>query len=136
MATLAVRRTDPEGFRDPNIVKAVVGRDGYALYFSRTAVPSPPAVPGGAAPPEVDWNQHIGIYAYRRQFLIELASLPPTPLEQRERLEQLRVLEHGHRIRVGFITHPHLGIDTREEYQRFVEEHRRQPAGAARARGP
>ena len=70
----------------------------------------------------VEWLQHVGIYAYRREFLLRLASLSPTPLERRERLEQLRVLENGYSIRVGLTAHRHLGIDTEEEYRRFVEE--------------
>ena len=64
----------------------------------------------------------IGIYAYRRSFLLDYAELEPTPLEQRERLEQLRALEHGYVIRVGEARGRHLGIDTPEEYSAFVEE--------------
>ena len=116
MTTLASRRTDPEGFRDPNNVKAVVGRGQNALYFSRSAVPY-------AAGEPLEWLQHIGIYAYRRRFLLELSRMEPTPLEKRERLEQLRVLENGYRIRLGVSPHRHLGIDTAEEYRAFVEEY-------------
>jgi 3-deoxy-manno-octulosonate cytidylyltransferase (CMP-KDO synthetase) len=121
MATLAVKRFDPEGFRDPNIVKVVVSAGGEALYFSRAPIPhAAPAGEGG----RVEWLQHVGVYAYRRGFLLRLASLPPAPLEKRERLEQLRVLENGFSIRVGLTSHPHAGIDTEEEYRRFVEEYR------------
>jgi 3-deoxy-manno-octulosonate cytidylyltransferase (CMP-KDO synthetase) len=144
MTTLAVERHDPEGFHDPNVVKAVVAEDGRALYFSRSPVPyADPAVTaggggaggggggggagggsgGGGAPAAARWLQHVGIYAYRRDFLLELSRLPPTALERRERLEQLRVLENGYPIRVGLSLHPHLGIDTEEEYRRFVAEH-------------
>ncbi len=118
MTTLVARRTDPAGFADPNIVKAVVAENGNALYFSRS--PTPYSPPHAAV---VEWNQHIGIYAYRREFLLMLSQLPATLLEKRERLEQLRVLENGFRIRVGVTPHRHLGIDTEEEYCRFTEEY-------------
>jgi 3-deoxy-manno-octulosonate cytidylyltransferase (CMP-KDO synthetase) len=119
LATLAARRTDPEGFRDPNIVKVVIGSGGNALYFSREPVPH------ARAGDSIEWHQHIGVYAYRRDVLLALSALPPTALERRERLEQLRALENGWRMDVGFTAHRHLGIDTEEEYRRFVEEHRR-----------
>lgn len=120
MTTLVARRTDVAGFVDPNIVKAVLAPSQNALYFSRAPVPHAPSAPGQAT---VEWFQHIGIYAYRRDFLLQLSQLPPTPLEKRERLEQLRVLENGFTIRAGVSPHRHLGIDTPEEYQRFAEEY-------------
>lgn len=125
MTTLAARRTDPDGFHDPNVVKAVVASNGNALYFSRAPVPYPPL----AGP--LEWLQHIGIYAYRRGFLLELSRLPPAPLEGRERLEQLRVLDAGRSIRVGVTRHSHIGIDTEAEYRRFVEEYVRRGRGEA-----
>ena len=122
MTTLAAARTDIEGFRDPNIVKVVTGTRGNALYFSRSPVPHSDALAGGSA--KVEWLQHIGIYAYRRDFLLRLSTLEPTALEKRERLEQLRVLENGFTLRVGVTANRHLGIDTEEEYRQFVEEYR------------
>jgi len=127
MTTLAVRRTDEKGFHDPNVVKVVLGRDRRALYFSRSPVPYDR---DGSSSTDADessgggrsWYQHVGIYAYRRDFLLRLSSLPPSELERRERLEQLRVLENGHVIRVGLSEHRHLGIDTPEEYRSFVEQ--------------
>ena len=125
MATLVVPRADPEGFLDPNIVKAVVAQDGHALYFSRSPVPyaaiAGSSAAGGSRAWQVEWFQHVGIYAYRREFLLELTALPPTPLEKREKLEQLRALEHGYRIKAGRAERPHVGIDTREEYEEFVK---------------
>jgi len=115
MTTLASKRNDLAGFRDPNIVKAVIGKDDSALYFTRAPAPFSPEKDG-------EWWQHIGIYAFRRDFLLRYASLEPTPLEVRERLEQLRALEHGYSIRVGEAAGEHLGIDTPEEYERFVAE--------------
>jgi 3-deoxy-manno-octulosonate cytidylyltransferase (CMP-KDO synthetase) len=120
MTTLATPRSDREGFRDPNIVKAVIGRGHRALYFSRSPVPY--AAETGVEDAGQRWWQHIGIYAYRRDFLLRFASLEPTTLEKRERLEQLRALDHGYAIRVGETHARHLGIDTEAEYRRFVEE--------------
>ncbi len=97
MATL-VHRADPEALDDPNRVKVVLDRRGRALYFSRSRVPF--VREGGPVPPL--W-QHVGLYAYRRAFLLDFVALPPTPLERAEGLEQLRALEHGHPIRVGVV---------------------------------
>ena len=119
MATLGAGRSDLEGFNDPNIVKAVVSADRKALYFSRAPVPQAPA---GEA---VEWVQHIGVYAYTRDFLLHFSRLEPTALEGRERLEQLRALDNGYVIRIGKAAGQHMGIDTEEEYTRFVEEERR-----------
>lgn len=124
MTTLVAPRSDVQGFSDPNIVKAVLAPDGRALYFSRSAVPSPP-LEASVDDDRPLWWQHIGIYAYRREFLLEFAGMPPTPLERRERLEQLRALENGFVVRAGVSTGRHLGIDTPEEYQEFVEGCRR-----------
>ena len=127
MTTLVSACTDPEGFQDPNIVKAVLGRDGRALYFSRAPVPSWSVGKKGDSEEEVEvrWWQHIGIYAYRKDFLLKFSELEPTPLEKRERLEQLRALENGFVIRVGEATGRHIGIDTPEEYRSFVKEYLR-----------
>ena len=121
MSTLAAARTDVEGFRDPNIVKVVTGTRGNALYFSRSPVPHSDDLSSAGG---VEWLQHIGIYAYRRKFLLYLAKLPPTRLEKRERLEQLRVLENGYTLQVGMTENRHLGVDTEEEYRQFVGEYR------------
>ena len=138
MTTLGVRRHDREGFEDPNIVKAVFGRTGRALYFSRATVPfyrdapsgEPVSSPSDGVP--FEWWQHLGIYGYRREFLLEYSALEPTPLERRERLEQLRALENGFVIRVGESTGHHIGIDTPEEYERFVEELGREATAGAK----
>lgn len=96
MSTL-VHRAEPAALADPNRVKVVLDRHGFALYFSRAAVPWRGA--GRSAPL---W-QHVGLYAYRREFLQRFVRLAPTPLEQAESLEQLRALEHGYRIRVAIV---------------------------------
>ena len=109
---------------DPNAVKVVVDRIGRALYFSRALVPFPRDT-SGTANDASRWLLHLGIYAYRRDFLLKLATLPPTPLEQTEKLEQLRVLEHGHPLVVGLVEKAAIGIDTAEDYAAFVRRCRR-----------
>ena len=96
MATV-VHRAEPEALDDPNRVKVVLDRAGFALYFSRASIPH--RRDGAAAPV---W-QHVGLYAYRRAFLARYVALPPTPLELAEALEQLRALEHGYRIRAAIV---------------------------------
>ena len=96
MATV-IHRAETAALSDPNRVKVVVDRRGRALYFSRAAIPH---TRSGAAP--APW-QHVGLYAYRREFLAEYVKLPPTPLEQAEALEQLRALEHGHAIQTAVV---------------------------------
>jgi 3-deoxy-manno-octulosonate cytidylyltransferase (CMP-KDO synthetase) len=97
MATL-VHSLDADAREDPNRVKAVVDRRGRALYFSRSPIPYTRA----GAPRPALW-QHVGIYAYRRPFLLDFVRLVPTPAECAEGLEQLRALEHGHSIRCAVI---------------------------------
>jgi len=118
MATLAAPITEPAEFRNPNVVKVVLGRSGNALYFSRAPVPFPrddrAGVPDAAL-------RHIGVYAYRRDFLLEFARLPPGVLERIEKLEQLRALENGYTIRVVPSVAPSLEIDTAEELAKARE---------------
>jgi 3-deoxy-manno-octulosonate cytidylyltransferase (CMP-KDO synthetase) len=120
MATLATPLRDAQAYRSPNVVKVVCDQAGHALYFSRAPIPfGRDAEPDfQACPPLV--LQHVGLYAYRRAFLFRLAALPPAPLEQVEKLEQLRALAAGVRIRVGRSEAPALGVDTLEDYHRFV----------------
>lgn len=104
---------DRDTAADPNLVKVVVDRQGFALYFSRTLIPYDR---DGASEARV--YGHVGLYAYRRDFLIRFASLEPTPLEKSESLEQLRVLEHGYRIRMMEADERPLGVDTPEDLER------------------
>ncbi len=115
--TLAAPIRDAEEANDPHVVKAVVAippdredpeASGRALYFSRAAVP---AGPGPL------WH-HVGLYAWRRRSLARFVNLPPSPLEQRERLEQLRALESGMRIDVAFVDTPPVGVDTPADLER------------------
>lgn len=113
MGTLRRRTDDPADWENPAVVKVVVDRNGYALYFSRAPIPF--TRPGHERPPM--WR-HLGLYAYRRTFLQQLASLAPTPLERAEGLEQLRVLEHGFRIATVETTLDTVGVDTPEDLER------------------
>lgn len=111
MATLAVAATAEEAV-DPNAVKVVCDLAGCALYFSRAPIPYRRRE-GGAAP-----LKHWGIYGYRRETLLRLASLPASPLEVSESLEQLRALQHGIPIRVLVVEGRALGVDTRDDLER------------------
>ena len=103
MTTLARLIVGAEPLEDPNVVKVVFDRRGDALYFSRSLVPYPRRGERRAA------YEHIGLYGFRREFLLAYATLEPTPLERTEALEQLRALENGHSIRV-VVTQDHLGL--------------------------
>lgn len=123
MATLAIPMptAGDHGKSNPNAVKVVLDRRGRALYFSRAPIPFDRAESGGPA-----WHHHLGIYAYRRTFLLEFADLPMTPLEERESLEQLRALETGHAIKVALVAAEQAGkgIDTQADYEAFVARYR------------
>ena len=108
MATVMVRMEDAAEQLNPNNVKVIVDKLGYALYFSRSLVPYPRAAAGPV-------YKHIGIYAYRRDFLLRYARLEPTPLERAESLEQLRALENGYGIRVLETDCRFVGVDTPED---------------------
>ncbi len=112
MATLARPLHDGE-FENPNVVKVVSAANGDALYFSRAPIPHQR---GGGVPPMA--RAHVGIYGFRAAFLQAFTTLAPTPLEQTEKLEQLRVLEHGHRIRVVGTAYQAIGVDTPEDLER------------------
>jgi 3-deoxy-manno-octulosonate cytidylyltransferase (CMP-KDO synthetase) len=101
---------------DPHRVKVVVDRQGFALYFSRARIPytRDGFPPSGPSP----YLLHVGLYVYRRDTLLHLAGLPPTPLEELERLEQLRALEHGIRIKVVVTDHQSIGVDTPADLDR------------------
>ena len=127
MATLASPFAPDEDPTDPNVVKLVVGSvQGRcrALYFSRSLIPFD-RDPHDLATPKAQPLKHPGIYAYRRDFLLRYVQLSPTPLELTERLEQLRVLEHGYAIAVVQTHVRHHGIDTPEQYEAFVRQYTR-----------
>ena len=107
---------DPADLANPDVVKVVRDTLGFALYFSRAPIPfvrsAGEGLHTGAA------RKHIGLYVYRREFLLQFARLTPTPLEQAESLEQLRALEHGHRIKVVETSHDSVGVDTPADLDR------------------
>ena len=114
MGTLGTRLDPSADLRNPNTVKVLVDRQGFALYFTRAPVPY--RRDAGEALTGV--LRHIGLYVYRREFLLTLASLPRTPLERIESLEQLRALEHGYRVRVVETSYASVSVDTPEDLER------------------
>ncbi|HEV2968789.1 MAG TPA: 3-deoxy-manno-octulosonate cytidylyltransferase [Pirellulales bacterium] len=144
MSTLATPIRTREQLNDPACVKVVFAKKGsgvvsvairgsglartettpdpfFALYFSRSPIPHAREWDDRLLVAEPShFYQHIGLYAYRREFLMQLARLPRTPLETLENLEQLRVLETGHEILVGVVNEPTVGIDTPADYEAFV----------------
>jgi len=113
MATLAAP-IDERSANSPNNVKVVLSQSGHALYFSRAKIPFDRDGKGA------QYLLHVGIYAYRKRFLDKITALEPTPLEQTEKLEQLRALENGFRIAVGVVDSASPGIDTMEDYENFI----------------
>ncbi|MBN2025071.1 MAG: 3-deoxy-manno-octulosonate cytidylyltransferase [Pirellulales bacterium] len=125
MSTLATPIRGRAQLEDPACVKVVFDARGRAMYFSRSPIPHARAWSDdllAAEPPH--FYQHVGLYAYRREFLLQLAGLPEARLEKLEKLEQLRVLDAGHAIVVGVVDEPTFGIDTPEDYRVFVERRR------------
>lgn len=114
-ATIFPAHADPG---DANLVKVVFGLDGRAIYFSRSAIPY---YRDATLRAEQTYYLHLGIYAYRREFLLQFAGWAPTRLEQTEKLEQLRALEHGRSIYVMNVNRATHGIDTAEQYAAFVK---------------
>jgi 3-deoxy-manno-octulosonate cytidylyltransferase (CMP-KDO synthetase) len=115
MATVRRRITDAADYTSPHVVKVVADRQGNALYFSRAPIPPVAAHADRAA---AEAYAHVGLYAFRRDFLLTFARLPQTPLEIAESLEQLRALEHGFRIRTVVTEHHSIGVDTPEDLER------------------
>jgi 3-deoxy-manno-octulosonate cytidylyltransferase (CMP-KDO synthetase) len=116
VATLATPLRSEAELAGASTVKVVVDEAGRALYFSRSPIPH--GARAGLEPPQA-WK-HRGVYAFRRAKLLELAALAPVELERIERLEQLRWLHHGEAVRVAFTLRDGIGIDTPEDYERFV----------------
>ena len=139
--TLITSLAEGADLYNPHVVKVVVDHDGFALYFSRSPIPYPKELLGETdddlrkgftliAGPEVALSpigkdtlqgywQHIGLYAFRRAFLLKLTTLPPSHLEKQEGLEQLRILENGYKIKTVISSAPSIGIDTPEDIERF-----------------
>lgn len=118
MATLVTGFANADQVADPNVVKCITGKGGRAIYFSRSVIPYDRAA-GGVGSVE-NYNRHLGIYAFRRDFLLKYTTLEQTPLEKLEKLEQLRVIENGYTILTGRVNHSCEGIDTPQQYAEFV----------------
>jgi 3-deoxy-manno-octulosonate cytidylyltransferase (CMP-KDO synthetase) len=118
MSTAITRLTSEEEAKNPSVNKCVIDKHGNALYFSRSLIP------GGK---QLDYREgiayykHIGIYGYRREFLLIYASLPATPLQKAEDLEQLKVLEHGYRIKTAIVEGLCMGVDTPEDIKKIEQ---------------
>lgn len=130
IGTLAKRIDSTREIFDPNVVKVVFDRPGFAFYFSRSPVPYHRDLFGteasmgdkaaqAATPSEVFMFKHLGIYSYRRDVLMELTHLPPSRLEEIEKLEQLRALENGFRIKIRETSFETVGVDTPEDLERI-----------------
>jgi 3-deoxy-manno-octulosonate cytidylyltransferase (CMP-KDO synthetase) len=114
MGTLKKRIEDPAEISDPNVVKVATDHHGNALYFSRSPIPYMRETTGQP------YFKHIGLYVYRRDFLLAYSDLAVGPLEEAERLEQLRALENGFKIRVIETEYESLGVDTPEDWKRVA----------------
>ncbi len=123
MATLAADFKSPEQIADPNITKVITDCNDRAIYFSRSVIPYDREKSGLGEPGQ--YLRHIGIYAYRKEFLLEITALPQTPLEKTEKLEQLRAIELGYPILVGRVEHTCDGIDTPNQYAEFVKRYKK-----------
>ena len=123
MATLAAPFASAAQVADPNIVKVIVTTAGRAIYFSRSPIPYDRD--HGGVGPVSQYLRHIGIYAYRKDFLLKITTLPQTPLERLEKLEQLRAIENGFPILVGKVEYTCDGIDTPQQYAAFVKRQTR-----------
>ena len=126
MSTVCVAIADRADYANPNVVKVVKDRAGRALYFSRSPIPHLRDIRLDPVPTTF---KHIGLYGFRRTFLLKFATLAQTPLEQAESLEQLRALEHGYRIHTVETRHDSIGVDTPEDLERV---RRQLLAGTAR----
>jgi 3-deoxy-manno-octulosonate cytidylyltransferase (CMP-KDO synthetase) len=116
--TLVRKIATDEELMNPGIPKVVLDREGFCLYFSRSPIPFVRGLPPSAWRSSATLYKHIGLYVYRRTFLLTYASLPQTPLERAEKLEQLRILEHGYRIRAVVTAHDTIPVDTPADLDR------------------
>ncbi|WP_300341232.1 MULTISPECIES: 3-deoxy-manno-octulosonate cytidylyltransferase [unclassified Fusobacterium] len=115
MSTLKYKLETMEDIENPNYVKVVTDKNGYAIYFSRSVIPYPRKLN------LQNYYKHVGIYGYKRDFVIEYAKMEPTALELSESLEQLRAIENGYKIKVMETPYKILGVDTQEELEKVRE---------------
>ena len=115
MGTLKHKLKDKEEIENPNNVKVVTDKNDYAIYFSRSIIPYP------RKNENLSYYKHIGIYGYKKEFVIKYSKMASTPLEEAESLEQLRVLENGYKIKVLETKHSLIGVDTPENLQQVID---------------
>jgi len=118
MGTLAYPVDNRAELSNPHVVKVVLDRNGYALYFSRAMIPNTKT---GQPADGVQYLHHVGLYSYRREALLRLCGLPQSPLEKAEELEQLRALENGFKIKVGLTRYKSIDVNTYEDLERVRE---------------
>ncbi|BBO18819.1 3-deoxy-D-manno-octulosonate cytidylyltransferase [Candidatus Brocadia pituitae] len=124
IATLAHEIKNATELANPNVVKVVLDNGGHALYFSRSPIPYIRDSKDPISEPGIRFLRHLGIYAYKKDFLLQYTKLPSSPLEQAEKLEQLRALSNGYKIKVAITEHTSRGIDTREDLMAFLEKYK------------
>jgi 3-deoxy-manno-octulosonate cytidylyltransferase (CMP-KDO synthetase) len=118
MSTLCYIIRDKKEIFDPNIVKTAIDKDGYALYFSRSTIPWVVDEDEREDLSRIKYYKHLGLYAYRKDFLLKFTSWPVSPLEKLEKLEQLRVLENGYRIKIALTEHDPVEVDRPEDVKK------------------
>lgn len=121
IGTLAKPIEDPDELLNPSVIKVVLNAKSEAIYFSRSPIPHLRGVPTEQWLSHTPYHRHIGLYGFRRELLLQLTRLSPTPLELAESLEQLRWIEHGHTIKVGITTHHSIGIDTPADLEKIPQ---------------
>jgi 3-deoxy-manno-octulosonate cytidylyltransferase (CMP-KDO synthetase) len=122
MGTVVRHCTSPDELHDPGVVKVVIDRNGFALYFSRSVIPYVrDVVDTSVWTDRCTFYKHFGLYVYRKEFLLQFSKLPVTELEKVEGLEQLRVLEHGYKIRVAVTQDDSVSVDTADDLARVVK---------------
>ncbi|MCX7927756.1 MAG: 3-deoxy-manno-octulosonate cytidylyltransferase [Candidatus Omnitrophica bacterium] len=117
-ATVMKRITEPDQINDPNVVKVIVDINGFALYFSRLAIP---ALAYNSEEKNLFYFKHIGLYAYTKDFLFTYKNMKPSYLERVEKLEQLRILENGYRIKVIETKYDTIGVDKPEDIEKVIK---------------
>lgn len=121
VGTLAKRAESPDDLLNPGVVKVVLDRNSNALYFSRSAVPFVRDEPDQSRwPARTIFYKHIGLYVFRRNFLLDFTQMPESALEKSEKLEQLRILENGFKIKVGVTTYDSIPVDTQQDADRVA----------------
>lgn len=124
VCTLANKIRSMNEFTDPNVVKVVLDKDGYAMYFSRAAIPYTREKDDTSESKSFPLLRHIGIYIYRKDFLLLFHNLPVPSIEEAEKLEQLRILSNGYKIKVVITPYICEGIDTPDDFERFLTKYR------------